>query len=126
MSNDDGLLLDMLQAARTVVRYLEGRDEAAFLADAMLQDAVMLQLAVIGEAGRRVSQPFRDAHPSIPWAKMDATRNVVVHAYGRVALDKIWSAASQGIPALILELEPLVLPDDGVTPATMLTPRETP
>jgi uncharacterized protein with HEPN domain len=55
---------------------------------------------------------------------MYGIRNVLVHAYGEVHLEKVWGAANLGLPALIRNLEPLVSPDDGVEPPSQLTPRE--
>jgi uncharacterized protein with HEPN domain len=116
----------MLQAARDVASFLVGRDGASFYDDRMLQHAVMMVLVVIGENAHRISKGFRDQHPEIPWTSMYGIRNVLIHAYGEVRLDKVWVAASLGVPALIRDLEPLVPPDDGIEPPTHLTPRETP
>jgi uncharacterized protein with HEPN domain len=126
MWKDEALLLEMLQAARQARSYLDGKTEAEFRGDPILQDAVMMRFVVIGESAGKVSNDMRTAHPEIPWSKMYATRNVLVHAYGQVDLDKVWFAASVGLPALIRDLLPLVTPDDGIEPPTKLTPRETP
>jgi uncharacterized protein with HEPN domain len=124
MWKDDAYLLEMLQAARNASSFLEGRDEASFQADSLLMHAVMMMLVVIGENAHKVSKEFQDAHPEIPWRSMYGTRNVLVHAYGEVNLEKVWGAAHTGVPALIRDLEPLVPPDDGVEPPSRLTPRE--
>ena len=49
MWKDDACLLEMLQAARDVASFLQGRDESGFYDDRMLQHAVMMLLVVIGE-----------------------------------------------------------------------------
>ena len=71
----------------------------------------MLQLMVLGEAGNKLSSEFRESHPEIPWAKIRATRNVIAHEYLDVKLDKIWIAVTEGIPAILTALEPLVPPE---------------
>jgi len=126
MWKDDASLLEMLQAARNATSFLEGRDEAGFYADSLLQHAIMMLLVVIGESANKVSKEFQGAHPEIPWRSMYGIRNVLVHAYGEIVLQKVWVVASAGVPALIRDLEPLVPPDDGVEPPSQLTPRETP
>ncbi len=126
MWKDDACLLEMLQAARNVTSFLQGRDEDGFYADSLLQHAIMMLLVVIGESANKVSKEFQAAHPDIPWRSMYGIRNVLVHAYGEIVLQKVWAAASNGVPALIRDLELLVPPDDGVEPRSQLTPRETP
>jgi uncharacterized protein with HEPN domain len=126
MSKDDAYLLEMLQAARRAATFIEGRDEPGFYADSLLQHAVMMLLVVIGETAHNVSKEFQDGHPHIPRRSLYGIRNVLVHAYGEVHLDRVWFAAHVGVPALIRDLESLVPPDDGAEPASQLTPRETP
>jgi len=76
----------------------------------MCQSAVIWQLEIIGEATKRLSIPFRDNHPDIPWQKMAGMRDILIHAYDAVDLDEVWNAANQSIPRLIEQLEPFVLP----------------
>jgi uncharacterized protein with HEPN domain len=66
MWKDDACLLEMLQATRDATSYLEGRDEASFHADRLLQHAVMMMLVVIGENAHKISKEFQNAHPEIP------------------------------------------------------------
>jgi len=105
-------LLHMLQAARLVLSFVEGIDAAALQADIMRQSAVIRQIEVIGEAARHVSAEFRAAHPAIPWSKIIAMRNELIHAYHRVALDVVWHVVTEDIPTLIAQLEPLVPPEE--------------
>lgn len=109
---DPAYLLDMLIAARRIQTYIEGVDRATFEQDSMLQDAVLRRLEIMGEAARRVSQAFKDAHPDIPWRDLIGTRNILIHQYDRVNFDIIWDTVQNDLPALIDQLAPLVPPDD--------------
>jgi uncharacterized protein with HEPN domain len=111
MRRDDGYLLDILSAARRVLEYARGIDEAGFLASAKDQDAILRQLTIIGEAARRVSDECRAKHPEIPWSEMTGMRNRLVHDYLNVKLGTIWQTIQQDIPALISLIEPLVPPE---------------
>jgi|GEM_PF-3558878 uncharacterized protein with HEPN domain len=66
--DDRACLWDMLTAARAVQTFVEDRAFEDYVADLMLRSAVERQLKIIGEAARRVSKPFQDAHLEIPWA----------------------------------------------------------
>lgn len=111
MWKDDACVVEIVQACAKALAYTATVDQAEFESNEMLHDAVMLQLVVIGEAAKHLSDEFRTAHPEIPWAKIRATRNVVAHAYQSVELDRIWSAVSQGLPAILEALSPLAPPD---------------
>lgn len=56
---------------------------------AMAYDAVLRNLAVIGEAVRALPAETRDQIPDVPWAAIAGLRNVVVHEYFRVDRDLI-------------------------------------
>lgn len=55
----------------------------------MAYDAVLRNLAVIGEAVKGLPEQVREAHPSVPWAAIAGLRNVVVHEYFRVRADLV-------------------------------------
>jgi uncharacterized protein with HEPN domain len=112
---DAGLLWDMIDAARAVERFVVslGRDE--YLRDEMAQAAVERKIEIIGEAARKVSGPFQQAHPEIPWAKIAAQRHVLAHDYGRIEHDRIWEVATVHLPALLAQLQQLLPPDTDAT-----------
>ena len=111
MWRDDAYMLDILMAGRKILKFTEGVSERRFQDDELLQNAVMRQLEVIGEAARRVSQEAKDAHPEIPWRDMVGMRNRLIHEYFRIDVAKVWEAVCDDIPALIAGIEPLVPPD---------------
>jgi len=71
-----------------------------FMADKLLQDAVIRNFEVIGEASKRLPPEFRDQHPEIPWRRITAFRDVLIHAYDRVDLKEVWSIVEQELPPL--------------------------
>lgn len=105
MSRDDAHVLDMLEAARRAETFVEGMTEAAFLDDIKTQSAVLHQLTVLGEAVRRVSQSFRDAHPGIQWKEMAGLRSRIVHDYDEIDLDEVWNILKKDLPSLIPRIE---------------------
>jgi len=112
MQRDEGYLLDMLLAARTVHEYTAGVTDEDFSTNGMLRDAVMRQIQIIGEAARCVSKPFRDAHPEIPWQDIIGMRHRLVHHYFRIQVTLVWDTVCRDVPDLIRLLEPLVPPDE--------------
>jgi uncharacterized protein with HEPN domain len=105
---DPATLLDLVNAARRVVRFVEGFDYEAFQADVKTQSATIHQLLVMGEATKRLSDGFKEAHPSIPWREMARMRDKMIHHYEGVDLAEVWRASQTDVPELLAMLEPLV------------------
>jgi uncharacterized protein with HEPN domain len=79
----------MLAATGRIANFTSGMTEAAFLADAKTQDAVIRNLEIIGEAAHSVLRrhaEFASAHPEVPWRRAYETHNAVSHGYFEVDL----------------------------------------
>ncbi|MGD2158797.1 MAG: DUF86 domain-containing protein [Anaerolineales bacterium] len=55
---------------------------------------------MIGEAASRLSEPFQNRHPEIPWDKIIGMRHVLVHGYFEIDLDIVWAAVENDLPDL--------------------------
>jgi uncharacterized protein with HEPN domain len=104
-------LWDMLDAAGAVAEFVKGKSYRDYESDRMLRGAVERHVEIIGEAAKRVSEGFREAHGEIPWRGIIGVRNVLAHDYGEVKDDKMWVVATSSVPELIAALEPLVPSD---------------
>jgi len=107
---DPAYLWDMLQAAREVETMLEDYDLSAFLADRVLLRATERGVEIIGEAARRVSTTYMDAHPEIPWREIIGQRNILAHEYGQIDHELLYKTAVEDIPKLIVQLQGLLPP----------------
>lgn len=107
---DAAYLLDMLQSAEKVRRYFQGKTYKDFQKDELLQDAVVRNLEIIGEAARKISLNFKQEHPAIPWRKLIAQRNVLIHEYNFIETGEIWEVATIHIPRLINKIKSLIPP----------------
>lgn len=108
MSRDDAYLYDILESAKAILDYLAGKTWDEFSKDALLQDAVVRRLEIIGEAAGRVSAETQKKYSYIPWMAMRGTRNRVIHGYDSVQLDIVWDIAQDDLPGLIGELKKLL------------------
>jgi uncharacterized protein with HEPN domain len=106
--DDAAHLWDMLDAARAVQVFMAGVTFERYTGDRMLRGAVERNLEIVGEAAGRVSPAFRSAHPQIPWSQIVAQRNVLIHRYGAIDHRVVWRVATERIPQLIADLEPLI------------------
>jgi uncharacterized protein with HEPN domain len=112
MWRDDAYMLDMLLAAHKVENFTAGIGWEKFKVDDLLQNAVMHQIQIIGEAASKISQQYKDSHPEIPWQMIIGMRNRLVHEYFDIIPERVWDVVENNISELIQLVEPLVPPDE--------------
>lgn len=108
MDRDRAYLLDILEAARLAISYIEGKAEEEFFADVQCQDSVIRRLEIIGEAARRISEETRAAHPELPWSEMIGMRNILIHEYDDVDLPIVWKTIQSELPGIVAKVERLL------------------
>jgi uncharacterized protein with HEPN domain len=103
---DDSLYLGHIRdAIARIESYLNGIGEAEFMNTPLIQDAVMHQIQIIGEAASRLSSSFQAQTGDIPWRDIVGMRNKLVHDYMGVDLEAVWETARRDIPALKTALQ---------------------
>jgi uncharacterized protein with HEPN domain len=111
---DKAYLWDMVESAQLIVEFMKGLTMEQFVADNkeafIMRLAVERKLEILGEAARRISISFKQAHPEIPWPSIIGLRNVISHEYERVDYDLIYRLIQQQLPTLVDMLVPLIPP----------------
>ena len=101
MKKDDCVYLHhIIDAFLQIEHYTDGVTYEEFLSNRLLQDGVIRQLEVMGEAARNLSEDLRNEYPIIPWRQMISLRNRMIHAYFNVNLQIIWEIIQGDIPNL--------------------------
>lgn len=99
--HDDLLYLAHIDDAITrIERSAVARGERALDADEDLKDATLFRLQTLAESTQRLSKEFKETHPDIPWDRIAAFRNRVVHGYLDVRSDIIWAIIEWDLPQL--------------------------
>ena len=100
----------ILEAISRITRYVEGIEEQSFVQDKMVQDAVIRNFEIIGEAARNVEKrypEFAGAHPEVPWAVAYEMRNVLAQGYFKVDLGVVWQTIQRDLPGLHVQVSRL-------------------
>ncbi len=111
MSPDDRPLVDIAVRCRAILELVSQMDFVQFGKDPTSQAAVQYYLSIIGEATKRLSTEFRAAHSGVEWSEIAGLRDVIIHAYHRVSVRRIWEIATGDVPDLLAYVEPL-LPEE--------------
>jgi uncharacterized protein with HEPN domain len=78
----------------------------------LIQDAVIRNFEVIGEAAKRIPDSFRQANPGIPWRSLASFRDVLIHQYEGVSLLRVWQVIENELPKLKESIASLLPPFD--------------
>lgn len=98
----------ILKAIERIDRYTADMDEIGFLNSELVQDAVIRNIEIIGEASnniQRVVPEFAAQHDNIPWLVMYTMRNRVSHGYDKVDVEIVWKTLQGDLPKLLIKIQ---------------------
>lgn len=93
----------LLQACDRILQYTSEITHDHFMADSMVQDAVLRNIEILGEATRNLLECMPNLlsiYPHIPWMDIYAMRNRIAHGYFFINLELVWTVAVVNIPEL--------------------------
>lgn len=108
MNRDPETLLDIAKFARLALEFARETDRLGLADNLLVQSAILHQFMIMGEAVKRLSESFRNDHPSIPWSQIAGMRDNLIHDYLDVDLNQVWDAIERDVPALLQYIEPLL------------------
>ena len=97
----------MLEAINRINGYIEDSTEVHFLTTPMLQDAVVRNIEILGEASNNIIKRFPEfvsANPNVPWEAIYYMRNRIIHGYFSVDYERVWMVINKDLPELHSQL----------------------
>ena len=107
---DRTLLEDMLENARIAVEVLEARTEAE-AKEIVPFYALVHAVQIVGEAAAKLDAGLKAREAGVPWREIVDTRNLIVHAYHRVAPEIVFGIVRSDLPRLIQTVERVLAED---------------
>ena len=101
---DLAYLDDIRESCAVVMDYVKGKSLVDFVATRLLQDGVIRQLGIVGEAAKSLSAKTKERYPGVVWRDIGRLRDLVVHHYWKIGLAEIWGIATTDVPALLKTL----------------------
>ncbi|MEK6714765.1 MAG: DUF86 domain-containing protein [Candidatus Omnitrophota bacterium] len=102
---DKDLLSDIKESILRINRYSDKVTYAEFMRDTKIQDAVVRNIEIIGEAVKNLSEAERRKYPKVPWKELAKMRDRLIHHYFGVNYEIVWSIIREELPNIAAGLK---------------------
>ena len=107
-TDQSAFLHHILDAIKKIEKYTRDIDEETFKKNDLIQDGVIRQIEIIGEAAKRLSNEITSQSPNIPWQDITGMRDKLIHDYFGVDIDTVWLTVKKDIPQLKGEIKRII------------------
>jgi len=96
---------DILEAIRKIKRYTENINFEEFADNELIQDGVVRNLEIIGEAVKNIPEDVKRDNPDVEWRKIAELRDILIHAYFGIDVEVVWDIVKNKVPKLKEKIE---------------------
>ena len=96
---------DILEAIRKIKRYTENINFEEFADNELIQDGVVRNLEIIGEAVKNIPEDVKRDNPDVEWRKIAGLRDILIHAYFGIDVEVVWDIVKNKVPKLKEKVE---------------------
>ncbi|MDH5752857.1 MAG: DUF86 domain-containing protein [Deltaproteobacteria bacterium] len=104
-AKDDRVYLEHIREAIIRIESYTFGGKEAFLQDTLIQDGVLRNLQTLAESTQRLSQALTSSYPGVEWRAIAGFRNILVHDYLGLDLERVWGVVEYRIPSLKKAIE---------------------
>ena len=105
---DEKVYIEHISAAiKKIEEYVAKLTKEKFMENTLVQDGVIRQIEIIGEASKLISNETKKKSPATTWKDITGMRDKLIHAYFGVDLDAVWKTVKEDIPSLKKDIKKL-------------------
>ncbi len=109
MKKDNYIYIEhILSCIDKIISYTENITEQQFLENNLIQDAVIRNFDIIGEATKQLSKEFREEYHNISWKDIAGMRDILIHDYMGVDIWAVWNTVQNYVPDFKIYLEEIL------------------
>lgn len=109
MTKEDIAYLEHINAAISKIgKYKKGKTRGKFMNSSLVQDGIIRQIEIIGEAVKKLSAKTKGRYPNIPWKDIAGMRDKLIHEYFGVDLAAVWDTVEKDIPSFKEEIKKIL------------------
>ena len=106
MKRDLTLFLnDINDSIKNIEFFSQNLLKEEFMKSRLNQSAIVRELEIIGEAVKNIPEEFRNKYPEIKWNNIAGFRDIIIHSYFKVDLEKVWNVIKKDLPDLKKKME---------------------
>jgi len=100
MKDDRLYLIHISECIERIESYITEKDKQQFLDSSLIQDAIIRNLQTLAESTQRLSDEAKESMSEVDWFKIAGFRNVLVHDYLGIDIERVWNILEKDLPAL--------------------------
>lgn len=98
----------MIESIHKIFSYTENLSFDEFYNNELIQDAVVKNFEVIGEAAYHIGPELKDKYKKVDWRKIQGLRHILVHEYYRINPEILWNTRDKHLLNLLADLEEII------------------
>ena len=95
----------ILDCIRKIKEFSEGLSFKEFSSNELVQDAIIRNIEIIGEASKKISSNTKQIYYEIPWKEIAGMRDKLIHDYLGVDVEVVWRTIKEDIPSLEIQIK---------------------